>query len=269
MRAALCALQSTGAEAIRFVAAASRNLSPADTDLIELTLTTIYELDKLIHLLRDRSDNLELLGIRLTWEERRKTAWMELWSLVAELQKFLETRARWSPAVYERESDDEAERPTSDFLAPQPTLRRRGSAVSLASAASDSAIPSLGISRSERFRLAELLSRDAAQFASRASSLRHSKIAAAGKALDKLIDESRKPVPDELLDEQDKLEDKGINEMEDIGKFVMNVVMQWKKYCQSHALPTEKLTLFAELTRSTSRLCGTRTLLKLYLRRLS
>ena len=61
------------------------------------------------------------------------------------------------------------------------------------------------------------------------SSLRHTKIALAGKALDKLIDTSRKPVPDELLDEQDKLENEGITEMEDIGKFVMQMVMQWKK----------------------------------------
>ncbi|KAI0787101.1 hypothetical protein BC629DRAFT_1440299 [Irpex lacteus] len=94
-------------------AAAQRNLSPADTDLIELTLTTIYALDKLLRLLRDRSNRLELLSDRLTWEERRIASWVEL-------------------------------------------LRQR------------------------------------------VSSLRHSKITAAGKALDKLIDDSRKPVPDEL-----------------------------------------------------------------------
>ncbi|KIP09886.1 hypothetical protein PHLGIDRAFT_296788 [Phlebiopsis gigantea 11061_1 CR5-6] len=211
-------------------AATQRNLSPADTDLIELTLTTMYELDKLVHLLRDRSNKLVSLDIRLTWEERRRTSWTELRSLVPELLRFLETRARWSPSVYDRNEDEDIESPSTDRLTlPQPTLRRRGSTVSLASAASDASIPSLGISRGERFKLAELLSRDAAQFSSRASSLRHSKIAAAGKALDRLIDESRKPVPDELLDEQDKLEDQGINAMEDIGKFIMTVVMQWKK----------------------------------------
>jgi hypothetical protein len=91
-----------------------------------------------------------------------------------------------------------------------------------------------GFSRSARFKLAELLSRDAAQFAGRVSSLRHSKISVAGKALDKLIDNSRKPVPEELLDEQDRLEEKGIHEMETIGKFAMNLVMQWRKYCHSH-----------------------------------
>ncbi|GJE84717.1 hypothetical protein PsYK624_007930 [Phanerochaete sordida] len=216
-------------------AAASRNLSPADTDLIEITLTTIYTLDKLIHLLRDRSDNLELLGIRLTWEEKRRAAWTEVRNVTTELQQFLETRARWSPTVYERDEQEELDSPvtpSSERLMlplPQPSLRRRGSAVSLASAASDTIAPSLGLSRHERFRIAEILSRDAALFASRVSSLRHSKIAAAGKALDKLIDQSRKPVPDELLDEQDQLENKGINEMEDIGKFVMHVVSQWKK----------------------------------------
>jgi hypothetical protein len=87
------------------------------------------------------------------------------------------------------------------------------------------------LSRSTRFKLAELLSRDAAQFVGRVTSLRHGKISATGKALDKLIDNSRSPVPEELLDEQDKLEDKGINDMEYIDKFVMNVVMQWRKCC--------------------------------------
>ncbi|EMD41096.1 hypothetical protein CERSUDRAFT_111672 [Gelatoporia subvermispora B] len=204
-------------------AAAQRNLSPADTDLIELTLTTILLLDKLLHLLRDRSDNLELLGIRLTWEERRIAAWQELRKVLADIHDFLKTRARWSPAVYDSAVVEEEPKH-------EPTLRRRSSVASIASTASDNYAPAaVALSRSARFKLAELLSRDAAQFTSRLSSLRHTKIAGAGKALDKLIDHSRKPIPDELLDEQDRLEDKGINEMEDLGKFVMNVVMQWKK----------------------------------------
>jgi hypothetical protein len=104
---------------------------------------------------------------------------------------------------------------------------------SIASANSTVSTSSPSFSRSARFKQAELLSRDAAQFAGRVSSLRHSKISAAGKTLDKLIDNSRKPVPEELLDEQDQLEEKGINEMETIGKFAMNLVMQWRKYYHS------------------------------------
>ena len=195
-------------------------MSPEDTDLIELTLTTIYELDKLLHLLRDRSENLDLLGVRLTWEEHRIAAWADRRNIIADLKAFLENRARWSQLVYE----------TTNRLEELPILKRRGSITSIASVASDTSISSPGFSRSARFKLAELLSRDAAQFAGRVTTLRHGKITAAGKALDKLIDNSHKPVPEELLDEQDKLEEKGINDMEHIGKFVMNVVMQWRKY---------------------------------------
>ncbi|KAI0356724.1 hypothetical protein OH77DRAFT_1520211 [Trametes cingulata] len=203
-------------------AAAQRNLSPADTDLIEITLTTIYALDKLLHLLRDRSDNLELLSIRLTWEERRIAAWAELRKLLDDLREFLVNRARWSPSVYENLEEEDVTPPPAEHV---PT--RRNSTVSIASETSSASLA--GFSRGARFKLAESLSREAAQFASRVSSLRHTKITLAGKALDKLIDESRKPVPDELLDEQDKLENEGITEMEDIGKFVMQMVMQWKK----------------------------------------
>ncbi|KAH9973031.1 hypothetical protein BGW80DRAFT_1459355 [Lactifluus volemus] len=131
-------------------AASKRNLSSQDTDIIELTLTTIYEFDKLLHLLRGRSENLDLLG------------------------RALQTS--------------------------------RGS------------------------------SREAAQFAGRISSLRHGKITAAGKALDKLIDNSRTPVPDELLDEQDKLEEQGINEMENVGRFIMSVVTQWRRQASAQHL---------------------------------
>ncbi|KAG6878256.1 hypothetical protein C0993_010028 [Termitomyces sp. T159_Od127] len=189
-------------------AAAQRNLSPADTDLIELALTTIYELDKLLHLLRDRSENLELLATRLSWEESRIAAWVDRRTILEDLQTFLVTRVRWTPVVYESisRSDD------------NPDLKRRGSFASLASVASDTSSSSLGLSRGARFKLVESLSQDAAQFAGRVTSLRHGRILAAGKILDRLIDQSRKPVPDELLDEQDKLEELGITEMENLGK---------------------------------------------------
>lgn len=186
-------------------------------------MTTIYEFDKLLHLLRDRSENLELLGVRLTWEEQRRAAWADRCQLLLDLQSFLSQRARWSPSVYDALPQVEYPAPAP---APAPTLSRRGSATSLASEHSGS-FPS-GFSRGARFKHAEALSREAAQFAGRISSLRHGKITAAGKALDRLIE--RKRVPDELLDEQDKLEEQGISEMENVGRFIMGVVTQWRKY---------------------------------------
>lgn len=183
----------------------------------------------MLHLLRDRSEHLDLLGIRLTWEERRATAWTELHSTISDITEFLRTRAQWSPAVYEElEGASKEEEPVPMPPAATSTTRRN-SVVSITSVASDTSNASTNLSRGARYKLFEQLSRDAAQFASRVSSLRHSKINAAGKALDKLIDDSRVPVPEVLLDEQDRLEDKGINEMEDVGKFVMSVVMQWKR----------------------------------------
>ncbi len=204
----------------RCAAVSKRDLSPQDTDVIELTLTTICEFDKLLHLLRDRSENLDLLGIRLTWEEQRSAAWADRRQLLSDLRSFLSQRARWSPSIYDA-------LPQAESPVPAPALTRRGSATSLASEASSSF--QSGFSRSARFKQGEALSREAAQFAGRISSLRHGKIAAAGKALDMLIDNSRKPVPDELLDEQDKLEEQGISEMENVGRFVMSVVTQWRK----------------------------------------
>jgi hypothetical protein len=227
-------------------AATQRNLSPEDTDLIELTLTTLLALDKLLHLLRDRSESLDLLDLRLTWEEQRVTAWRERRSIVSDLEVFLSSRARWSLDTYELQlpstpSPAPALRFTSPSPSPSPSPRpssslgkRRDSAASLASMSSDTSSsfngPSSAFSRSTRYKLAELLSHDAALFSGRLTTLNHGKVMAAGKTLDKLIDASRKPVPDEILDEQDRLEDKAIKELETIGKFALTVVMQWKRY---------------------------------------
>jgi hypothetical protein len=162
--------------------------------------------------------------MRLTWEEHRISSWGDRRNIISDLESFLAARARWSQAVYE-------------VPAPEETIvKRRNSISSIASGTSASADSLAQLSRSARFKLAEQLSRDAAQFGGRVTSLRHGGISAAGKALDKLIDHSRTPIPDELLDEQDKLEEKGIADMENVGKFVMNVVMQWRK-CAFFMIP--------------------------------
>lgn len=47
--------------------ATQHDLSPADTDLIEITLTTLFAVDKLQHLLRNRRRALTLLNYRLQY----------------------------------------------------------------------------------------------------------------------------------------------------------------------------------------------------------
>lgn len=85
-------------------------------------------------------------------------------------------------------------------------------------------------SRGLRFKLQEDLSRDAAQLSSKVTALRHGHVATTGKVLDKLIEDSRNPVPEAMLDEQDSLEERCANELDAIGRFLMAVVSQWKKY---------------------------------------
>lgn len=54
--------------ALRHVPAASQKaLNAEDTDLIEITLTTLFSLDKLLHLLRQRSKTLRLLDARIRY----------------------------------------------------------------------------------------------------------------------------------------------------------------------------------------------------------
>jgi len=186
-----------------------------------------------LHLLRDRSEQLDLLGLRLTWEEQRIAAWKERRMVLEDLQNFFSSRARWSLDTYEVPPSvplgtrlTSPPPPTPSVTSPAFTPRRN----SIASISSDSSNASPGLlSRTARYKLAEQLSHDAAVFAGRLTSLNHMKVSSAGKTLDKLIDTSRKPVPDEILDEQDRLEDKAIKDLETVGKFTMAVVMQWRR----------------------------------------
>lgn len=218
---------------LRFTAATQRNLSPADTDLIEVTLTTLLALDKLIHLLRARSDTLEFTGLRLTWEEKRIVAWKERNAIREELQKFVTEQARWSVSAYDKieanPSDVNLLLPVSvtggslststngQFPTPSPVASdstpRRSSNVT-------------AVSRGARYKFAEYLTREAGRFTTRYSAAKRNHITVAGKALDKMIE--KKTLPDEVLDEQDRLEN-DIRPMDSLTKFAMDMVTQWKK----------------------------------------
>lgn len=198
-----------------------RSLSRQDTDLIELALETIFEFDKLIHLLRDRAENLDLLGTRLVWEDRRSGAWASLSSLSADLDEYIQ-RARWSPSAYDDLPPESMPQSSSEQV-----IHRRGSTASIASFASDSSLSAHNLSRIGRFKLAEAISKDAARLSARINALRSGDILAADKALGKLID--KRQVPNPMLDEQDLLELKGLTELENVGKYLMSIAIQWKK----------------------------------------
>lgn len=199
--------------------------------MIEVTLTTLLGLDKLIHLLRGRSDFLELTGLRLTWEEKRLEAWHEREAIQKEIDQFIKSTARWKPEAYQQMIEasvhsshsslnmSQTESPSS-FISPlpsmSPTTARRNSAFST--------------SRNPRYRVAEDLTREAGRFATRIAAWKRNLIGPAGKALDRMIE--KKPVPDPILDEQDRLENNA-KPVEGLGRFTMELVAQWKR-CVSH-----------------------------------
>ena len=215
---------------LRSTAATQRNLSPADTDLIEVTLTTLFALDKLIHLLRARSDTLEFTGLRLTWEEKRIPAWKERNAIREELQKFVNEEARWSVSTYDRieMNHNDASPPSASKGSLSSSLNGQTPSPSpLASDSTPRRNPNItGVSRGARYKFAEDLTRDAGRFTTRYSAVKRNHITAAGKALDKMIE--KKTVPDEVLDEQDRLEN-DIRPMDSLTKFAMDMVTQWKK----------------------------------------
>ncbi|KAI8340078.1 hypothetical protein BC941DRAFT_419325 [Chlamydoabsidia padenii] len=72
-----------------------KDLSPADTTTIEITFTTLMTLDRLIHLLNRRSYHLQVLTLRVFWEnEFLKTInWVN--TKAQELDLFIKAQARW------------------------------------------------------------------------------------------------------------------------------------------------------------------------------
>ena len=87
---------------------ADKDLSPADTTTIEITLTTLMTLDKLIHSLRKKSYDLQVLTERVIWEEEyvKSMAWLK--ETDGETDAFLNSSARWR-AIEEHDDIDEQE----------------------------------------------------------------------------------------------------------------------------------------------------------------
>ncbi|KAI9490719.1 hypothetical protein BDB00DRAFT_875051 [Zychaea mexicana] len=83
-----------------------KDLSPADTTTIEITFSTLMSLDKLMHLLRRRSYDLQMLTLRLFWELEHKKASAWVTATDSEVDELLQ-RARWQQD--EEKASDRAE----------------------------------------------------------------------------------------------------------------------------------------------------------------
>lgn len=187
-------------------------MSPEDTDLIDVTLTTLLAVDKLFHLLRARSETLDILNLRLQWEDQRVLAWETMERLLEELNDFV-LRSEWTTSLYDTFSPDLPTNASSSQSFPWESRFPRVLAQN---------------ARNERRKLGEALLNQAKLIMSRVHNYKHELLPKSGATLDKMIDTSSKKVPDTLLDEQDKLENKSMV-FEGIDKFIPSLQAQWKK----------------------------------------
>jgi hypothetical protein len=201
-------------------AASQKNLSPADTDLIEIALTTLFSLDTLRQLLRDRSEVLQLLDRRLEWEEMLGNVEAERAFILAEVPKFI-VKARWV-------------RPLEPVVRPHHHHHhhhQRHAPGSPTQSQSTTATTSSAMSRMMR---SEILALDLAKLTPRLNNLVHSALPKCAKALDALIDCSPTPVPDAWLDRQDALEANLRLETEGLTTFLAELVRQWRRADEFH-----------------------------------
>lgn len=82
-------------------------LSPADTTTIEITLTTLNILDRLLHMLRQRRALLQELLLRVEWEEKFEHAVVWVMDMDKRVDEFLFGNARW--AIREEHIETDAE----------------------------------------------------------------------------------------------------------------------------------------------------------------
>jgi Growth-Arrest-Specific Protein 2 Domain/Calponin homology (CH) domain len=76
-----------------------KDLSPADTTTIEITLTTLMTLDRLMHLLRQKTYTLQILTLRVLWEDEFSKAIKWVNDGDEEITCFLRGEARWRTHV--------------------------------------------------------------------------------------------------------------------------------------------------------------------------
>jgi hypothetical protein len=204
-------------------------MSAQDTDLVEVALGTLIALDKLLHLLSSRRIALNLMSARLTWEAHRRTCWTTFRTLAHDIDDFVAQKARWSPAVYHSMPGASSAHNSSSSLAsmsqsPSGSSLTSSLAGSLTGSLTDSPITSRRRDTVSRQRLVERLDHEAARLDARIRPFAQETVPRSGEALDRIIEEHQ--VPEQFLDEQDRLEDLA-SAMSARGLFLRELVSQW------------------------------------------
>ncbi|KAM0753309.1 hypothetical protein T439DRAFT_379009 [Meredithblackwellia eburnea MCA 4105] len=221
--------------------AAQKELSPADTDLVEVTLVTLVSVDQLLSLLRKRRKELDLLRYRLQWEAAILNYSTEHRKLQEYLTRFL-SKARWSlPTTSTAEStstfshSQSASSPSASPYSKSLTFHSSASTSSLTSLYSLSSITTTGgttthstTSATSRAMRPDVLALELSSLKPKVHSVTATLIPETGRRLDKLIDSSLNPLPDSFLDHQDSIEEDARKLTDGLVAFLGDVARQWK-----------------------------------------
>ncbi len=191
-RARCSAINLEDMQRLRTVAKAvsKRHLSGPDTDLLELALETVYALDKLLRLLRERRAEHDLTELRLQWEETVCASWRDVVVLRRDIAAF-EHKCQ---AIMSTRFDQQATARTIQAQQASSDTRQSSSKGRVASAT----LASLKLA-------AESVKLESSRLTLRIRSFDTEKVRHASRTLDLLIDQRQ--VPEHLIDEQEKLED--------------------------------------------------------------
>lgn len=189
---------------------------------IEVTLTTLLSLEKLMHLIRARSEALDTLNLRLDWEEQRLAVWDMRGQILSQLKNFA-LQSTWSSAFYDADHGNGIEA--------GPSTLSGSAAISTTHAQTPDAMVPLVLSTSARARrrkTADEINATVQAIASQLRAFRRDTFPLPGATLDRMIETSSKKIPEVFLDEQDKVEDE-TRPLDSIDKFYPGLHMQWKK----------------------------------------
>ncbi|GAA5798437.1 hypothetical protein HPULCUR_003840 [Helicostylum pulchrum] len=95
---------------VKALTGGNKDLSPADTTTIEITFTTLMTLDRLMHLLRRHSYELQMLTLRMYWEKEYDMSVTWVRTTGENVRLFVQQKARWRPPTTTVDDDDSEEK---------------------------------------------------------------------------------------------------------------------------------------------------------------
>jgi hypothetical protein len=94
---------------VKALTGGNKDLSPADTTTIEITFTTLMTLDRLMHLLRRHNYELQMLTLRMYWEQEYHVSVTWVRATGEKVRLFVQHKARWRPPSSPTVSDNAVE----------------------------------------------------------------------------------------------------------------------------------------------------------------